>query len=259
MNDETNNEINEEQQSVEPGIETTAEEQASAEPEVEVVAEEPQKAVKVDIGGWLKQGWELFKTDILKFMVAALIVGAISIVTCLILAGPMMVGFFKCILKKNRGEDFEFGDLFDGVKTQFLPAFLLMLAVSVCLTVASLILAFIPVIGQLATFIVSSSATLLVNFMYLQMAEMDETMEVGGLVDLAKTTINKLKSEFVMFMVWALVIYVVGIAGLIACGIGMFFTWPFSMVSVAKSYINVFKSEDEVTVTAEEIVVEEEI
>jgi len=80
MSDEVNNEMNE---------------QNTVEPEVEVVAEQPADPVKVDIGGWLKQGWELFKTDILKFIVSALIVGAISIVTCLILAGPMMVGFFK--------------------------------------------------------------------------------------------------------------------------------------------------------------------
>jgi len=254
MNDEVNNEMNEQNP-----LEQEIEEQQPVEPEVEVVAEEPQKVIKVDIGEWIKQGWELFKTDILKFMVAALIVGAVSVVTCLILAGPMMVGFFKCILKKNRGENFEYGDLFDGVKTQFLPAFLLTLVISACIMVVSLILAILPVIGQLATFIVSSSTALLLNYMYLQMAEMDETMEVGGLVDLVKTTFDKLKSDYIMFMVWALVIYIISIAGAIVCIIGVLFTWPLSIISVAMSYNNVFKSDEEVMVTAEEVVVEEEI
>ena len=254
MNDEVNNEMNE-QNPVEPEIE----EQQPVEPEVEVAAEEPQKVVKVDIGEWIKQGWELFKTDIVKFMVSALIVGVISVVTCLILAGPMMVGFFKCILKKNRGEDFEYGELLDGVRTQFLPAFLLVLVTSISLMIVSVILSIVPFIGQLAAFIVQVSATLVVNYMYLQMAEMDETMEVGGLIDLAKTTINKLKSEYIMFIVWALVIYVIGLAGAIVCIIGALFTWPLSVISVAKSYINVFKSGDEIMVTAEEVVVEEEI
>ena len=244
MSDEVNSEMNE---------------QNTVEPEVEIVAEQPVKPVKVDIGDWLKQGWELFSTDIVKFMVSALIVGAISIATCGILAGPMMVGFFKCILKKNRGEDFEFGDLFDGVKLQFLPAFLLMLAISISVLIASAVLAILPFIGQLATFIISSFSALFINYMYLQMAELDETMEVGGLVELAKVTFSKLKDEWIMFIVWALVIYVIGIAGVIVCIIGTIFTWPFSIVSVTKSYINIFKSDDEVTVTAEEIVVEEEI
>ena len=258
MNDEINNETDEQNQ-VEPEVETTADEQQPVEPEVEIAADEPKKAVNVDIGGWLKQGWELFKTDILKFMVSALIVGAIAVVTCLILAGPMMVGFFKCILKKSRGEDFEYGELFDGVKTQFLPAFLLMLGTTICLTIVTLILAIVPFIGQLAAFVVQFSVALLVNYMYIQMAKMDETMEVGGLVDLAKSTFSKIKDEYVMFIVWALVVYVVGIAGAIVCGIGALFTWPISIIAITKSYINVFENEDEVTVAAEEVVVEEDI
>ena len=242
MNDEINEEMNDEQQSVEP--------------EVEVVADEPTKKINVDIGGWLKYGWELFTADVLKYIVSALIVSVISVVTCGILAGPMLVGFFKCILKKTRGDDFEYGDLFDGVSTQFLPAFLLMVVASASVFIASVILTFIPIIGQLATFIISSSVALIANYMYLQMAEMDETVEVGKLVDMAKASFNRMKSEYIMFMVWALVIYIIGMIGAVICLIGVLFTWPISLIAVTKSYFDVIKTGDEVTVVAEEVVEE---
>ena len=237
-----NDEINDEQQSVEP--------------EVEIVADEPTKKINVDIGGWLKYGWELFSADILKYILSALIVSVISVVTCGILAGPMLVGFFKCVLKKTRDEDFEYGDLFDGVQSQFLPSFLLMLITAVFVFVASVILALVPIIGQLATFIVSSSVALIANYMYLQMAEMDETVEVGKLVDMAKASFNRMKEEYIMFMVWALVIYIIGMIGVIICVVGVLFTWPISLIAVTKSYFDVIKSEDEVTVVAEEVVEE---
>ena len=86
-------------------------EQLNVEP-VESPAPAPQES-KVDIGGWLKYAWNLFLTDVIKFMVSALIVSVISMVTCLILTGPMSVGFFKCVLKKMRGEDFDYEELFD--------------------------------------------------------------------------------------------------------------------------------------------------
>jgi len=250
MNDEMN-----EQNPAEPETEVPVDEQNPAEPEAEVTVDEPKK--NIDIGGWLKYGWEIFKTDILKFMVSMLIVGVVSIITCLILSGPMMVGFFKCILKKSRGEDFEYGELFDGVKTQFLPSFVLMIVVTVCVVVVSGILAIIPVIGQIAGTVLGIAISLFTNYMYLQLAEMEETLEVGKLVELGKTTLNKLKSDYGMFLVWALVVYIVGFVGVIICCVGALATYSISLIAVTKSYNDIFKSGDEVIVVAEEVGVEE--
>ena len=250
MNDEMN-----EQNPAEPETEINVDEQSTAEPEVEVTVNEQKN--NVDIGGWLKQAWELFKTDIVKFIVSTLIVSVVSVVTCFVLSGPMMVGFFKCILKKNRGEDFEYGDLFDGLKTQFLPAFVLVIATFVFVAVVGGILMLIPFIGQVAFYAVQIAVALFVNYMYLQMAEMEETLEVGKLIDLGKSTLNKLKNDYSMYLVWALVVGVVGGAGVIVCCVGVLATWPISIIAVTISYIAIFKSGDEVTVVAEEIAVEE--
>ncbi len=250
MNDEMN-----EQNSTEPEVEITVDEQNPAEPETEVTVDKQKK--NIDIGGWLKYGWKLFITDVLKFMVAMLIVGVVSIVTCLILSGPMMVGFYKCILKKTRGEDFEYGDLFDGVKTQFLPSFVLMIVVTVCVIIIAAILAIIPVIGQLAGTVISIAFSLFVSYMYLQLAEREETLEVAKLIDLAKATLNKVKCDYGMFLVWALVVYILGFVGVIICCVGALATYSISLIAVTKSYNDIFKSEDDVTVVAEEIAVEE--
>lgn len=230
-------------------------EQNSTEPEPEIIVDEQKN--NVDIGGWLKQGWEIFKTDIVKFIVSILIVGVVSVMTCLVLSGPMMVGLFKCILKKTRGEDFEYGDLFDGVKTQFLPAFVLVIATFVFVAIVGGILMLIPFVGQVAIYAVQIAAALFVNYMYLQMAEMDETLEVGKLVDLGKSTLNKLKDDYAMYLVWALVVSVVGGVGVIICCVGALATYSISLIAVTISYVAIFKSGDEVTVVAEEIAVEE--
>ena len=250
MNDEIN-----EQDPTEPEAEVTVDEQKPAESEAEVTVDEPKK--NIDIGGWLKFGWKIFKTDVLKFMVSMLIVGVVSIITCLILSGPMMVGFFKCILKKSRGDDFEYGELFDGVKTQFLPSFVLMAVVTVCVIIVSAILAIIPVIGQIAGTVLGIAISLFTNYMYLQLAEMEETLEVGKLVELGKATLNKLKSDYGMFLVWALVVYILGFVGVIVCCVGALATYSIAMIAVTKSYNDVIKSEDEVAVVAEEVAVEE--
>jgi len=223
----------------------------------EVSTESPQAKKNVDIGGWLKQAWEIFKTDILKFIVASLIVSAVSVVTCLILSGPIMVGFFKCILKKTRGEDFEYGELFDGVKTQFLPAFVLMIVVSVALSIAFVILMLIPIVGQVAFYAVEIFVALFVYYMYLQMAEMEETLEIAKLIDLGKSTLNKLKDDYAMFLVWALVVSIVAGVGVVVCCVGVLATYSIAMIAVTVSYLAIIKDEEEVTVVAEEEIVEE--
>ncbi len=250
MNDEMN-----EQNSTEPEAEIIVDEQNPAEPEAEIIVDKQKN--NVDIGGWLKQAWELFKTDVLKFIVSILIVGVVSVMTCLVLSGPMMVGLFKCILKKTRGEDFEYGDLFDGVKIQFLPAFVLVIATVVFVAIIGGILMLIPFVGQVAFYAVQIAVALFVNYMYLQMAEIDETLEVGKLVDLGKSTLNKLKDDYAMYLVWALVVSVIGGAGIIVCCVGILATYSISLIAVTISYIAIFKSGDEVTVVAEEVPVEE--
>ena len=237
MNEEYN-----EQQNVEP-VET-----------VETPASAPQEK-KVDIGGWLKYAWDLFVTDVVKFMVAALIVLVISAVTCLILSGPMMVGFFKCILKKMRGEDFEYGELFDGVRNQFLPAFLVSLAGYVLIGITQ-ILNIIPVVGFVAAFICQLIVMLLLSYIYLQIAEAEETVPIEKTIDMGKALIEKIKPEIGMFIVWSLVVSIIGGLGVIACCVGIFATNAIAMIATAKSYVDAIKDETEATVIAEEVVVE---
>ncbi|MCX7003903.1 MAG: hypothetical protein NTV22_11595, partial [bacterium] len=62
---------------------------------------------------------------------ATLITALVSAISCGILAGPMTVGLYQCLLKKARGQNFEYGDVFNGVKLHFVPALLIMLAVAV--------------------------------------------------------------------------------------------------------------------------------
>ena len=241
MNDEMN-----EQAPVEP---TVPPEESTASPEEPTaVPEEPKQEIKVDIGGWLKEGWELFKTDMLKFIVSMLIVAGLSIITCSILFAPMIVGFMRCVLKKSRGEDFQYGELFDGVKTQFLPAFLVMLGSMVVVMVIGLI----PIIGGLLSLAANLAILPVVWYAYAEMAAAPATIKVDALVNLLKGIFAKLQDQYFMFVLWGLVFSVVSSIGAIACCVGVFFTWPFAVVAFTISYLAVFKGEEPEVVVSQE-------
>ena len=115
----------------------------------------------------------------------------------------------------------------------------------------------IPIIGQIVAFISQVAIALLVNYLYLIIAEAEETVALEKLVDMGKGIIAKVQPEMVMFFVWALVVSIVTGIGFIACCVGVFATIAIAMIATAKSYVDVIKDDSVVDVVAEEVSVEE--
>ena len=112
--------------------------------------------VNLDIGNEFGRGWKLFQADIGLLVIAGLIGGTLSLVTCGVLAGPMMAGLFMIIrrLQKNDPAKPVAGDMFKGFDhfaQSFLFVFLLILACVLVGTIAHLI----PILGQLLSLAIS--------------------------------------------------------------------------------------------------------
>ncbi|MDD3545624.1 MAG: hypothetical protein PHG96_09750 [Kiritimatiellae bacterium] len=108
---------------------------------------------KVDIGSEFSRGWKLFKENMGLLVVAGLLAGLLTIVTCGLLSGPMTVGFFLVIqrLIKNDPVKPQAGDIFKGFDffVQSLLLFIILLALG-------FLLGIIPVVGQIVGFLLGS-------------------------------------------------------------------------------------------------------
>ena len=217
-----------------------------------VIVEQPK--VEVKIGDWLTAGWELFTKDWLKVSLSVLITVAMSLVTCGILVGPMAVGLYKCFIKKVKGEDYELGELFEGVKTQFLPSFILVLAFIIC----GVVLNIIPCVGPLLGIAFNLLAAPILAYSLFEIAVATETIEIGSLIDLSKRIYEKLKPQYFMFVLWFLLVGIIGSLGTVACCVGVFASTAIVYLAVTVSYAETFglskKTEVEAEIVNEETV-----
>ena len=70
---------------------------------------------RLDIGLAFKKGWDAFTTDVVPFLVGALIAGVLSVITLGILAGPLVAGLYTMAVGRIRdGRRAEIGDVFAG-------------------------------------------------------------------------------------------------------------------------------------------------
>jgi uncharacterized membrane protein len=99
----------------------------------------------------LKESWEAFKQDAVLYILANLVVIALSVVSLGILAAPMTVGMIGIVRKRRRGEAASVGDVFAGFSS-FGASFVAMVVVAlgvmigmILLIVPGLVFAFLSV------------------------------------------------------------------------------------------------------------------
>lgn len=136
---------------------------------------------RVDLGGYLSQGWQLFAENpallgggfAIVFII--LLLSSITVVGPLLLVGPLMAGYYGIVEKLRNGQQAEFGELFAGFSDfgRTCVAGLLVVLVFVLGAVVNLIVGFvlsgIPCLGQilgfalgLAVSVVTAAATLFI-------------------------------------------------------------------------------------------------
>ena len=85
-----------------------------------------------------EQAWDLFKKDVVLYLLSGLIVLIIGGVTLGILMGPLVVGFIQIIRRRQKGEMPTAGEVFAGMQS-FLPAFLATLILGVAVILGSML------------------------------------------------------------------------------------------------------------------------
>ena len=192
--------------------------------------------VQVKFGEWIEKGFNLYKENIGALILVSLLAGVLSAVTFGILAGPMMAGLTLIILglfdKKEPKP--EVGRLFDGFN-YFLNSFLFILVWGVIIFMASLILAFLPVVGQLASIFLAYTAQALLMFGIFLIV--DKKMDFWPA---SMESINKVKTNFWPFLGLSVVASIIGSIGVIVCIVGIVVTFPIQFCILTVAYREVF-------------------
>ena len=192
--------------------------------------------VQVKFGEWIEKGFNLYKENIGVLILASLLAVIISSVTFFILLGPMLAGLTLIILglfdKKEPKP--EIGKLFDGFN-YFLNSFLFILVWGAIIFVASLILAFLPVVGQLASIFLAYAAQALLMFGIFLIV--DKKMDFWPA---SMESINKVKTNFWPFLGLSIIASIIGGIGVIVCIVGIAVTFPIQFCILTVAYREVF-------------------
>ncbi|MCX5655650.1 MAG: hypothetical protein NTY65_13510 [Planctomycetota bacterium] len=203
-----------------------------------------QPSAKMELGVYVSKAWNLMKQNLLLLIVTYLIVAVIMNIPLvgLIIGGPVMFGFIRIVQKRYKGESAEIGQVFDAFKTDFskgLVTFLLMFVVALCVVIpvviVIIVLSFIPCVGTVLGILLYICALLAIG------AALYFVLEIAALSDVAPVDAIKKGFKFMTanigpMILLSLVTGLIGMAGIIACGIGALFTAPMAMAIVVIAY-----------------------
>lgn len=225
----------------------------------------------VDIGACLSNGWQVFKSDagiiigatllVYVAIIAANIVPYLSVITALILNGPLMAGLWLFYLKKIRGQNAEIGDAFGGfspsfwqlVLTQLIPG---LIAFGVFIVLGILAIPAIYMVAKSGSHDVWSAhplaiawfgvlalvAIVVVTYLNICWAfalplVADKGLKFWPALELSRRIVMK---HWWMILLLLLVCGVVGAAGFLACGVGCIVTGPLAFAAIATQYQKMF-------------------
>jgi uncharacterized membrane protein len=183
------------------------------------VAWTPPVGVKSDTGRWISEGWQMVKADLGTYIVVALIFTAINSVGSIITQGPLMVGFHIVCMKKMMHRQTEIGDLFKGFN-YFIPAM-----------VASIIIALFTFAGALACLVGSLVVAAIFSFTYLFI--LDKRMDFWPAMQASHAVV---KNDYFGFTMFALVLMLVNLLGVLCCIVGIFVAMPVTIAATTVAY-----------------------
>jgi hypothetical protein len=209
----------------------------------------------------LKEGWAAIKDRYWLFLgltlVAMLIGGAVPIV----LIGSMMCGLYLCLFAQMRGQPVEFGDLFKGfdyfvqglvaAAIQTAPIFIVLVpayAMFFAFTIASM-----PhdryardqgpppgfIIGVILFVLIMMVISLAIHILFVFAYPLIVDRKLSGW-DAIKLSARASMKNFGGMLGLILLNFLLGILGVFACYVGMFFVMPISFASYAAAYRRIF-------------------
>ena len=198
---------------------------------------------QLDIGGLVKKAWALLSADFALFIVSYLIAAVLASIPLvgIIIGGPLWFGFLRIIQKRYKGEPAQIGDVFQGFQdfSKGLITILLLVALAIVavipVVIVVLILAFIPLLGPVLAFIlylVFLLAVVTCTYFVLSIAALSNVQPF----DAIKQSITFGLKNFGQMILLGLVTGIVGMIGVVACGVGVLLTMPLAMTMVVIAY-----------------------
>lgn len=191
------------------------------------------------LGAWISKGWAMVTSDVWTFVLATLVMGLLA--CTVILAPPMIVGYYRMLLKKYDGKPVAVGDLFEGFQYfgAAWGAFAILMAVG--LVVGGIVGAIAGKGGQgdigpqLAVQGISNVfGWVLMTFTLFMFPLIADDRE--GAIGAITISINTALSNFLIYLVLVILCQLIMGAGAIACLVGMFFTMPVGYAAMVACY-----------------------
>jgi hypothetical protein len=188
---------------------------------------------QVKIGDCLQRSWELIKNDFWPIIGTSIVSGLIASGGCipyigpligLIIGGPMMGGLYAFFLSKIRRRPVQFGDIFIGFNTAFVPLMLAQI-VSGLLTSLGLILCLVPGIY------------LAVAWMFTLALVIDKKIDFWPAMELSRKVVTK---HWWALFGMGIALGLVAIVGLLACCVGVIVTGTIAQVALIYAYEDIF-------------------
>jgi hypothetical protein len=178
---------------------------------------------EVNIGSCLGRAWDLLKADFWPIVGASalilIILGSVGLI-----AGPLVGGLLSYHLKKIRRQPALVGDAFAGFSSMFLPLFLGGLVVGVLVSV-----------GFLACVI--PGIYLAVAWQLTLPLIIDKKLGFWDAMEVSRKVVTGHWWGMLLFLI---VCWLINLCGVLLCGIGMFLTWPLTMLATAFLYEDLF-------------------
>jgi uncharacterized membrane protein len=189
-------------------------------------------------GDWIKEGFEIYKNNLGVLILSSLIAFVLTGLTLGILGGPMFAGLIGIVLKiRDRQQPTPtVGDVFQGFQN-FLPSFLFVIVWGLTILVGTLILSFIPCLGQLLSICLAFAASTFLMFGLFLIVEKKMDFWPASMA-----SIDKVKPTFFPYLGLAVVAGIIGNIGSLACGIGAFATMPLYFTIISVVYRDVFSN-----------------
>jgi hypothetical protein len=194
------------------------------------------RGYKVEIGNCLNRGWGLVKTNFGLLVGASFLLFLISLglgfipilgaIANLVIYGPLLGGLYFLYLKRIRGRDASVGDLFAGFSMAFLPLMLAYIVMTV-LTGIGILLCLIPGIY------------LIVAWLFTLPLIIDRRIDFWPAMELSRKVVTK---NWWNIFGLGIVLFLVAVAGVLACGIGLLVTIPIATAALMYAYEDIFGS-----------------
>jgi zinc-ribbon domain len=170
-------------------------------------------------GRWIGAGWDLVKSDLLPFVLMALVFLVVNSCIPLVLQGPMMAGFHIACIRKLMAGRTEVGDLFKAFN-RFGATLVAFLIITVFTSLASL-LCLIPglIVWGIYQF----------TFLFV----VDKKMDFWPAMQASHALVKK---DYLGFTLFSLVLLLINVAGALLCLVGLLLTVPLYYAAITAAY-----------------------